>query len=82
MPWPIGVTNEDPLLAVGRRNRDVPFIPRAIWHGRRKVRELGQGLAGSRPDTAGRSLCKAFAEPRVLGAAALSLTDSAPAAAC
>lgn len=33
-------------------------------------------------DTAGRSLCKAFAEPRVLGAAALSLTDSAPAAAC
>jgi len=31
-------------------------------------------------DTAGRSLCKVFAEPRVLGSTALCLTDSAPAA--
>lgn len=29
-------------------------------------------------DTAGRSLCKAFAEPRVLGCTALCLTDSTP----
>lgn len=70
---------EDSLLCVDRRNREVPFIPRAIWCGkRRRACEWWQGLVGNRPDTAGRSLCKVFAEPRVLGCTALCLTDSTP----
>lgn len=74
---------EDPLLSVDRRNREVPFMPRAIWHGKRmRACEWGQGLAGSKPDTAGWSLCKAFAEPRMLGSAAFCLTDSVPTAPC
>lgn len=47
-----------------------------------EVQEKGKGLARNRPDTAGRSFCEAFAEPRVLGLAALCLTDSVPAATC
>lgn len=41
MFWLIGVINEDFFLVVGRRNRDVFFILRVIWYGRRKVCELG-----------------------------------------
>lgn len=78
---PLPNAQEGPLLSVDRRNREVCFIPRAIWRGKRKrACEWGQGLVGNRPDTAGRSLCKAFAEPRVLGSTAFCLTDSAPAA--
>lgn len=44
--------------------------------------EWGLGLVRSRPDTAGRSLWELFAKPRVLGPAALCLTDGAPTAPC
>lgn len=36
----------------------------------------------SRPDTAGSRLSEAFAEPRVLGVAALSLADGVPTTPC
>ena len=77
---PLCKAQED-LLALGetgRRNREVGTFHTKGHLAWRK--EEGQGLVGSGPDTAGGSIWGAFAEPRVLGMAALCLTDSAPAA--
>lgn len=50
--------------------------------GLRKRGLSGAELIKGRPDAAGRSLCKALAEPRVSGLVALCFADGAPSAPC
>lgn len=84
MPWPKGVTvlHLTHRLLAGKSGRYLSYLGLFCMEKRRKAHELGQGLVRSRPDTAGRSLWEAFAEPRVLGTATLGLTDGAPTALC